>query len=50
MSDGEDQYQEIRDGVRAVCNQFEDSYHRSVDLKRAYPEEFVNALTAAGWL
>ena len=50
MSDGEDQYQEIRDGVRADCNQFEDSYHRSVDLKRAYPEEFVNALTAAGWL
>jgi acyl-CoA dehydrogenase len=50
MSDGEDQYQEIRDGVRAVCNQFEDSYHRSVDLKRAYPEDFVNALTAAGWL
>ncbi len=50
MSDGEDQYQEIRDGVRAVCNQFEDSYHRSVDLKRAYPEEFVNALTTAGWL
>ena len=50
MLDGEDQYQEIRDGVRAVCNQFEDSYHRSVDLKRAYPEEFVNALAAAGWL
>ena len=46
----EDQYQEIRDGVRAVCGQFPDEYHRLIDSKRTYPEEFVNALTAAGWL
>ena len=50
MSIAEDQYQEIRDGVRAVCGQFPDEYHRLIDSKRTYPEEFVNALTAAGWL
>ena len=50
MSIGEDRYQEIRDGVRAVCSQFPDEYHRSIDSQRAYPEEFVKALTDAGWL
>lgn len=50
MSVNPDQYQEIRDGVRAVCEQFTDEYHREVDSKREYPEAFVKALTDAGWL
>lgn len=45
-----DQYQEIRDAVRALCAQFPDEYFRKVDEARAYPEEFVNALTQAGWM
>src|SRR5947207_13651208 len=45
-----DKYQDIRDAVRALCAQFPDEYHRKVDEKRAYPEEFVEALTKAGWL
>ena len=45
-----DRYQEIRDGVRALCEQYPDEYHRRIDAERAYPEEFVNALTEAGWL
>ena len=45
-----DQYQDIRDAVRALCAQFPDAYHRKVDEKRGYPEEFVDALTKAGWL
>src|SRR5687767_14725135 len=45
-----DQYQEIRDGVRALCAQYPDEYFRKVDEQRAYPEAFVNALTDAGWL
>jgi acyl-CoA dehydrogenase len=45
-----DKYQEIRDAVRALCAQFPDDYHRKVDEQRAYPEEFVDALTKAGWL
>ena len=37
------QYQDIRDAVRALCAQFPDEYHRKVDEKRGYPEEFVDA-------
>jgi acyl-CoA dehydrogenase len=45
-----DKYQEIRDAVRALCADFPDEYHRKVDEARGYPEEFVEALTKAGWL
>lgn len=40
----------IRDGVRSLCVNFDDSYWRGVDDRKAFPEEFVNALTEAGWL
>ena len=43
-------YLDIRDGVRALCAGFPDEYFRKVDAARAYPEDFVNALTKAGWL
>ncbi|MGB0505122.1 MAG: acyl-CoA dehydrogenase family protein [Pikeienuella sp.] len=43
-------YSDIRDGVRALCAQFPAEYHRKVDENRAYPEEFVNALTREGWM
>jgi acyl-CoA dehydrogenase len=45
-----DKYQEIREGVRALCADFSDQYFRGIDAERGYPEEFVNALTKAGWL
>ena len=45
-----DQYGDIRDAVRARCAQFPDDYHRRIDEARAYPEEFVEALTRAGWM
>jgi len=45
-----DQYQDIRDAVRALCAEFPDEYHRRVDADKAYPEAFVDALTKAGWL
>ncbi len=45
-----DQYTEIRDAIRDLCKQFPDEYFRKVDEARAYPEEFVNALTQAGWM
>src|SRR3954470_10804988 len=41
---------EIREAVRALCKQFPDEYHRSIDEQRGYPEDFVGALTKAGWL
>jgi len=49
-TDRPDQYQEIREAVRALCAQFPDEYFRKVDEERAYPEAFVDALTKAGWL
>ena len=45
-----DEFQEIRDAVRQLCRQFPDEYFREVDAQRAYPEAFVDALMAAGWL
>jgi acyl-CoA dehydrogenase len=43
-------YQDVRDGVRALCEQYPDEYHRRIDAQRGYPEEFVKALTDAGWM
>ena len=50
MQTSSENHQDIRDAVRALCAQFPDEYHRKVDAARAYPEEFVAALTSAGWL
>jgi len=41
---------EIRAGVRDLCSRFPGSYWRDKDRARAYPEEFVAALTEAGYL
>ena len=46
----DDLHPEIRDAVRALCAEFPDEYHRRIDEQRAYPEEFVAALTTAGWM
>jgi acyl-CoA dehydrogenase len=45
-----DQYEDLRRGVREVCAKFPDSYWRELDAKREYPEEFVEAMTQAGYL
>jgi acyl-CoA dehydrogenase len=39
-----------RSAVRQLCEKFPAEYWRRLDPERAYPEEFVNALTKAGWL
>jgi alkylation response protein AidB-like acyl-CoA dehydrogenase len=43
-------YPEIRAGVRALCANFPGEYWRELDRERAYPTEFVRALTDAGYL
>jgi len=43
-------YAELRLAIRALCQQFPDSYWRELDQQRAYPETFVRALTEAGYL
>jgi len=40
----------IREAVRALCAEFPGEYWRNVDRERAYPGEFVQALTKAGYL
>jgi len=49
-SGGHDGHSELREGVRALCGQYDSAYWQKVDEERAYPEAFVEALTRAGWL
>jgi acyl-CoA dehydrogenase len=41
---------EIRESVRSLCARFPGEYWRNLDRERAYPTEFVRALTEAGYL
>ena len=50
MSKQEIDHADIRAGVRALCAKFPGEYWRALDRERAYPTEFVVALTQAGYL
>ena len=43
-------HQDLRDAIRDLCAQFPPEYFRRIDEARGYPDEFVGALTKAGWL
>jgi len=45
-----DDYPEIRESVRAICEGFPGAYWRALEDVEGYPEEFVRALTEAGFL
>jgi alkylation response protein AidB-like acyl-CoA dehydrogenase len=45
-----DDHPDIRAAVRALCADFPGEYWRKLDRERAYPAEFVSALTQAGYL
>ena len=45
-----DDHREIRAAVRKLCERFPAPYWRRHDAERSYPEEFVAALTQAGYL
>src|SRR5690348_17218009 len=45
-----DLHQELKRAVAELCRTFPDSYWRELDARRGYPEEFVQALTRAGYL
>ena len=47
---GTENFPEIREAVRKLCAQFPGEYWRERDRERAYPKEFVAALTEAGFL
>ena len=40
----------LRRGVREVCARFPNEYWRELDAERRYPQEFVAAMTKAGYL
>jgi acyl-CoA dehydrogenase len=48
--DASDELGQIRESVRALCARFPGEYWRTLDRERAYPTEFVAALTDAGFL
>jgi acyl-CoA dehydrogenase len=50
VEDGSDELAQIRESVRALCAGFPGEYWRTLDRERAYPTEFVGALTDAGFL
>ena len=50
MENFKDKYLEIRQGIRALCDQFPPEYHRKIDAEKGYPEDFVDALTKEGWM
>ena len=45
-----DRFDDIRDGIRALCAEFPAEYHRNIDRDRGYPDAFVEALTREGWM
>ena len=45
-----DAWEDIRNGVRDLCENFPGEYWRKLDGAREYPEKFVKALTDAGYL
>jgi acyl-CoA dehydrogenase len=43
-------HSELRKPVRELCSQFDGRYWQKLEEQSAYPEEFVQALSRAGWL
>lgn len=43
-------YEDIRQGIRELCEAFPGAYWQRVDAAGDYPEDFVSALTSAGWM
>jgi len=50
MTDDREDLSAIREAVARLCEGFPGEYWRDLDRRRAYPEDFVAALTEAGYL
>ncbi len=44
------EFEEYRRAIRDLCSRFDNQYWQKVDENSSYPEEFIGALTEAGWL
>lgn len=40
----------LREGVRRVCRDFDDTYWRACDAEHRFPWEFYDAMAAGGWV
>ena len=45
-----EQHETIRDGVKKVCDRFDDKYWSECDEQKRFPVEFHQAMAAGGWL
>ena len=45
-----DLHRQLKKAVADLCRNFPDAYWRDLDARRSYPEEFVQALTSAGYM
>jgi acyl-CoA dehydrogenase len=45
-----DDHRAIREGVRAVCKDFDDAYWRACDAEHRFPWDFYRAMADGGWL
>jgi alkylation response protein AidB-like acyl-CoA dehydrogenase len=45
-----DRWPDIREGVARICEEFPNDYWTRLDVASEYPQAFVDALTAAGYL
>jgi acyl-CoA dehydrogenase len=50
MNSAATEYREIREEVAKLCAEFPGEYWQKLDREHAYPSEFVQALTQAGYL
>ncbi|WP_421927286.1 acyl-CoA dehydrogenase family protein [Neoaquamicrobium sediminum] len=50
MNSAATEYREIREEVAKLCAEFPGEYWQKLDREHAYPSEFVEALTQAGYL
>src|SRR5205823_14374983 len=46
---GED-YPELRESVRKICERYPGEYWRKLEAEQAYPTEFITELTQSGFL
>ena len=50
MTEEDDEHNAIREGVRRICRDFDDTYWRACDAEHRFPWDFYNAMAAGGWV
>ena len=50
MNRNRELHDDLRQGMRQLCARYPDEYWRELDKKEGYPNEFVQAMTEAGYL